>query len=77
MQGGFVSWCMLTFIRQPVYGLIFLFQYFPGMEEPTEEHDASDVWFANQVSYYYTKIHIKLIQYRLPITHAPLLLCST
>ncbi|KAJ4002623.1 hypothetical protein NW752_012443 [Fusarium irregulare] len=40
----------LSLLPQPVYGLIFLFQYFPGMEDPTEEHDASDVWFANQTT---------------------------
>lgn len=40
---------MLTSLRQPVYGLVFLFQYLPGLEEETEEPDATGVWFANQV----------------------------
>ncbi|CZS85164.1 unnamed protein product [Fusarium graminearum] len=40
----------LSHLPQPVYGLIFLFQYLPGMEETNEEQDASDVWFANQTT---------------------------
>jgi ubiquitin carboxyl-terminal hydrolase L5 len=40
---------MLTSLRQPVYGLIFLFQYLPGLEKESEEQDATGVWFANQV----------------------------
>ncbi|OBS22162.1 hypothetical protein FPOA_08498 [Fusarium poae] len=40
----------LSHLPQPVYGLIFLFQYLPGIEEPNEEQDASDVWFANQTT---------------------------
>ncbi|RBQ75199.1 hypothetical protein FVER14953_05038 [Fusarium verticillioides] len=40
----------LTFLPQPVYGLIFLFQYLPGFEEESEEQDATGVWFANQTT---------------------------
>ena len=35
--------------RQPVYGLIFLFQYMGDENETDDEHDASTLWFANQV----------------------------
>ncbi|KAF4456593.1 hypothetical protein F53441_1337 [Fusarium austroafricanum] len=40
----------LALLPQPVYGLIFLFQYLPGLEEANEEQDATDVWFANQTT---------------------------
>ncbi|KAF4962959.1 hypothetical protein FSARC_8985 [Fusarium sarcochroum] len=40
----------LTILPQPVYGLIFLFQYLPGLDEVSEEQDASGVWFANQTT---------------------------
>ncbi|KAF5605163.1 ubiquitin carboxyl-terminal hydrolase isozyme L5 [Fusarium pseudocircinatum] len=40
----------LAFLPQPVYGLIFLFQYLPGLEEESEEQDATGVWFANQTT---------------------------
>ncbi|KAM0551991.1 hypothetical protein ACHAPJ_008099 [Fusarium lateritium] len=40
----------LALLPQPVYGLIFLFQYLPGLDEVSEEQDTSDVWFANQTT---------------------------
>ncbi|KAG4285697.1 hypothetical protein FPRO06_06957 [Fusarium proliferatum] len=40
----------LALLPQPVYGLVFLFQYLPGLEEETEEPDATGVWFANQTT---------------------------
>ncbi|KAG7417208.1 Ubiquitin carboxyl-terminal hydrolase ubh-4 [Fusarium oxysporum f. sp. rapae] len=40
----------LALLPQPVYGLIFLFQYLPGLEEESEEQDATGVWFANQTT---------------------------
>ncbi|KAF5677217.1 ubiquitin carboxyl-terminal hydrolase isozyme l5 [Fusarium heterosporum] len=40
----------LALLPQPVYGLIFLFQYLPGLEETNQEQDANDVWFANQTT---------------------------
>ncbi|KAF5022875.1 hypothetical protein F66182_5067 [Fusarium sp. NRRL 66182] len=40
----------LEILPEPVYGLIFLFQYLPGLDAVTEEQDASDVWFANQTT---------------------------
>ncbi|KAF5003395.1 hypothetical protein FDECE_10052 [Fusarium decemcellulare] len=40
----------LALLPQPVYGLIFLFQYLPGHDEVNEEQDISDVWFANQTT---------------------------
>ncbi|KAM0427212.1 hypothetical protein ACHAPT_007640 [Fusarium lateritium] len=38
----------LALLPQPVYGLIFLFQYIPGCDEVNEDQDTSGVWFANQ-----------------------------
>ncbi|KAF4335002.1 ubiquitin carboxyl-terminal hydrolase isozyme L5 [Fusarium beomiforme] len=40
----------LALLPQPVYGLIFLFQYLPGPEEESEEQDTTGVWFANQTT---------------------------
>ncbi|KAH7271994.1 hypothetical protein B0J15DRAFT_164448 [Fusarium solani] len=40
----------LALLPQPVYGLIFLFQYVPGYDQVNEEEDISDVWFANQTT---------------------------
>lgn len=33
-----------------MYGLIFLFQYSPGLDEDEAEDEEEPVWFANQVS---------------------------
>lgn len=35
--------------RQPVYGLIFLFQYTPNVNEGEGEDETGSLWFANQV----------------------------
>ncbi|RSL67107.1 hypothetical protein CEP53_003134 [Fusarium sp. AF-6] len=40
----------LALLPQPVYGLIFLFQYVPGYEQVNDEEDISGVWFANQTT---------------------------
>ncbi|KAF4971981.1 hypothetical protein FZEAL_9699 [Fusarium zealandicum] len=40
----------LALLPQPVYGLIFLFQYLPGHDEENEDQGSSDVWFANQTT---------------------------
>lgn len=36
-------------LPQPVYGLIFLYQYFSENYEDDAVVDSRDVWFANQV----------------------------
>lgn len=36
-------------LPQPVYGFIFLYQYFAENYENDEVVDARDLWFANQV----------------------------
>ncbi|KAH6955057.1 hypothetical protein HG530_015823 [Fusarium avenaceum] len=41
---------LLALLPQPVYGLIFLFQYLPELQETNQEEDANDVWFANQTT---------------------------
>ncbi|KAM0195578.1 hypothetical protein ACHAPA_007430 [Fusarium lateritium] len=40
----------LALLPQPVYGLIFLFQYLPGLQEINQEQDGNGVWFANQTT---------------------------
>lgn len=36
--------------RKPVYGLIFLFEYHPALDEEGEQEDIGSLWFANQVT---------------------------
>ncbi|KAM5352091.1 hypothetical protein ACJ41O_004814 [Fusarium nematophilum] len=40
----------LALLPQPVYGLIFLFQYLPEHDEVNEDQGGGDVWFANQTT---------------------------
>ncbi|KND93098.1 Ubiquitin carboxyl-terminal hydrolase isozyme L5 [Tolypocladium ophioglossoides CBS 100239] len=41
----------LDFLQKPVFGLIFLFQYAPHLEdEDDDEEEEAPIWFANQVS---------------------------
>jgi len=42
---------MIAMLPKPVFGLIFLFQYFDEDDAEVEEADDQDVWFANQVSH--------------------------
>lgn len=40
------------FPRKPVFGLVFLFQYHPGLDETQDEDDPDgDLWFANQTTH--------------------------
>jgi hypothetical protein len=40
---------ILNVNRKPIFGLIFLFEYHPGLDEEGEDEEIGDLWFANQV----------------------------
>ncbi|KAM3508192.1 hypothetical protein MY10362_001325 [Beauveria mimosiformis] len=40
----------LDTLRKPVYGLIFLFQYAPSLDDDQGETESGPVWFANQTT---------------------------